>query len=99
MQEKPVEPIKLNPSIPLAINKIIMKAMEKDISLRYQSATEMLRDLKKSLKNPDGDFVEELTYDNTARTQKIDLDAYGEIEEEQRQGNRKRGKKQGKNRK
>ena len=33
MQEKPVEPIKLNPSIPYAVNKIIMKAMQKEVSL------------------------------------------------------------------
>lgn len=57
MQEKPVEPIKLNPSIPLAINKIIMKAMEKEPSLRYQSATEMLKDLSMALKDPEGEFV------------------------------------------
>ena len=57
MQEKPVEPIKLNPSIPLAVNKIIMKAMEKEISLRYQSATELLKDLSLSLKDPEGSFV------------------------------------------
>ncbi len=57
MQEKAVEPIKLNPSIPYAINKIIMKAMEKDISLRYQTATEMLKDLSLALKEPEGSFV------------------------------------------
>ena len=57
MQEKPVEPIKLNPSIPYSINKIIMKAMEKDISLRYQNATELLKDLSMALKNPEGNFV------------------------------------------
>lgn len=57
MQEKPVEPIKLNPSIPYAINKIIMKAMEKDTIARYQSATEMLRDLSMALKDPEGNFV------------------------------------------
>lgn len=57
MQEKPVEPIKLNPSIPYAVNKIIMKAMEKDTSLRYQSATEMLKDLSLALKDPEGSFV------------------------------------------
>ncbi len=57
MQEKPTPPIKLNPSIPFAINKIIMKAMEKDISLRYQNATELLKDLSLALKNPEGDFV------------------------------------------
>ena len=57
MQEKPIPPIKLNPSIPFAINKIIMKAMEKDISLRYQNATELLKDLSLALKNPEGNFV------------------------------------------
>lgn len=29
MQEKPVEPIKLNPAIPYSVNKIILKAMQK----------------------------------------------------------------------
>lgn len=57
MQEKPIEPIKLNPSIPLAVNKIIMKAMEKEPSLRYQNATEMLKDLSMALKDPEGEFV------------------------------------------
>lgn len=57
MQEKPVEPIKFNPSIPYAVNKIIMKAMEKEASARYQSATEMLKDLSMALKDPEGEFV------------------------------------------
>ena len=70
MQEEPEEPTDINPSVPTAINKIIMKALQKDTTLRYQSSTEMLRDLKKSLKNPDGDFVQELEYDKTAKTQK-----------------------------
>ena len=61
MQEKPIEPIKLNPTIPYAVNKIIMKAMEKDPNERYQSATEMLKDLSMALKNPEGDFVEHRT--------------------------------------
>ena len=71
MQEKPVEPIKLNPSIPYSVNKIIMKAMEKDANLRYQSATEMLKDLNMALKNPDGDFVHTVSND-MAYTQRID---------------------------
>lgn len=78
MQEEPQEPIELNPNIPTSINKIIMKALQKEMALRYQSATEMLIDLKKALKDPDGDFVEELEYDPTARTQVInneELDA------------------------
>ncbi len=59
MQEKPIEPIKLNPSIPFAVNQIIVKAMQKDPNLRYQSATEMLKDLTLALKNPEGKFVED----------------------------------------
>ena len=57
MQEIPKEPMELNPNVPKAINDIIMKAMQKDTNLRYQNATEMLRDLSKALKNPNGDFV------------------------------------------
>ena len=57
MQEKAVEPIKLNPSIPFAVNQIIVKAMQKETNLRYQSATEMLKDLGMALKNPEGNFV------------------------------------------
>ncbi len=70
MQEKPVEPMKLNPSIPLAVNQIIIKAMQKEPSLRYQSATEMLKDLTIALKNPEGDFVAQSQID-TSSTQRI----------------------------
>lgn len=95
MQEEPEEPIKVNPNVPTAINKMIMKALQKDATLRYQSASEMLEDLKKSLKNPEGDFVEELEYDATARTQKINMDRYGNIEDKPNNRSTK-GKKEGK---
>ena len=81
MQEEPVEPIQLNPNMPKAVNKIIMKALKKDPTLRYQSSTEMLRDLKEALKNPNGDFVEDRDYDKTARTQKVDLSDLADEEE------------------
>ena len=95
MQEEPEEPIAINPNVPTAINKMIMKALQKDATLRYQSASEMLEDLRKSLKNPDGDFVEEYEYDATARTQKINIDMYGDIEDRPNSRN-KSGKKEGK---
>ena len=94
MQEEPEEPNKVNPHIPMAVDKIIMKALQKDTTLRYQSATEMLIDLRKALKNPDGDFVEDTEYDPTAKTQKINTDMYGNIEENDEKNNR--GKKDGK---
>lgn len=71
MQEEPEEPIEINPKLPVAINKIIMRAMQKETTLRYQTATEMLDDLRKALKDPDGDFVDDTEYDPTARTQVI----------------------------
>lgn len=71
MQEKPVEPIKVNPAVPFAVNKIIMKAMQKDTNLRYSSATEMMRDLSLALKNPDGDFVLTKDRQGDMPTQKI----------------------------
>ena len=71
MQEQPIEPIKINPLIPIALNKIIIKAMQKDPNIRYQTATEMLRDIKQVSKNPDGNFVVLDKYPNDFPTQKI----------------------------
>ena len=88
MQEKPVEPIKLNPAIPYSVNKIIMKAMEKDLNLRYQSATEMLKDLNMALKNPDGDFVKTSSND-MAYTQRIDTISEEVLQKENRAGTTK----------
>ena len=70
MQEKPIEPIKLNPAVPFAVNQIILKAMQKDPNLRYSSATEMLKDLGLALKNPDGNIVVNKDID-TGYTQRI----------------------------
>ena len=95
MQEEPEEPIELNPNLPGAVNKIIMKALKKDTTLRYQTASEMLSDLRRALKNPDGEFVDDREYDETAKTQKINTDLYGNIEEDSKAKNKK-GKKEGK---
>ena len=92
MQEEPEEPIDINPNIPISVNKIIMKALQKDTTLRYQSSTEMLADLKRALKNPDGDFVDDREYDPTAKTQKINLDEYGNIDDRPRRTGKKEGK-------
>ena len=71
MQEEPIPPIEANPHLPEAVNKIILKALKKDPMLRYQTATELLQDLRMALKNPSGDFVNDEDYDPTARTQRI----------------------------
>lgn len=57
IQEMPLEPHKLIPSLPYGVNEIIMKAIQKEQNLRYQSATEMLSDLNTVLVQPQGGFV------------------------------------------
>lgn len=53
LQEIPKEPIELNKDIPVGLNQIIMKAMQKEASNRYATADDMYNDLMKLLKNPD----------------------------------------------
>ena len=76
MQEEPIAPNELNKNLPEAVNKIILKALKKDAMVRYQTSTEFLQDLRTALKNPSGDFVEEIDYDVTAKTQKISTNEY-----------------------
>ena len=71
MQEEPKQPIELNSNIPSAVNDIIMKALRKDTNLRYQNATAMLLDLKRALKEPNGDFVDNNDYVEDFPTQRI----------------------------
>ena len=86
VQEEPTEPIKINPDIPQNVNDIIMKAMEKEPSLRYQSAKEMNKDLKQALTNPsakiaDKGTIEDLPTQNVPIIKDEDLDdEYEEIE-------------------
>ncbi len=57
IQEMPVEPHKIVPSLPYGVNEIIMKAIQKEQNLRYQTATSMINDLNRVLVQPQGGFV------------------------------------------
>ena len=61
----------INPQIPKSVNDIVVKAMQKDPNLRYASATEMIKDLNLSLKNPDGNFVYVKNGPDAFKTQQI----------------------------
>ena len=73
MQEEPVEPIILNREIPVSLNKIILKAMQKEPSLRYQSVTEMIKDLEMCLKDETGSFVRPIPEVDEFATKRISL--------------------------
>jgi eukaryotic-like serine/threonine-protein kinase len=47
MNRPPVSPLRLNPEVPEKLETILQKALDKDRSLRYQSAAEMRTDLKR----------------------------------------------------
>ncbi len=57
IQEKVKPPGELNPDIPKSLQDVIEKAIEKDQSKRYQTAGEMIKDLQRVLKEPNGSFV------------------------------------------
>ncbi len=76
IQEMPLEPHKLVPSLPYGVNEIIMKAIQKEQNMRYQSATEMLSDLNTVLVQPQGGFVGQKSVSNqsTIRMRSVNSD-------------------------
>lgn len=56
LQKQAVAPRKINPSIPLGIEQITMRAMQKRTSDRYQVAAEMLLDIDELRRNPNKKF-------------------------------------------
>ena len=93
MQEEAVPPIEVNPNVPVAVNDIIMKALRKDTNLRYQNATAMLMDLRRALKEPNGDFVDNNDYQNDFPTQRISTIGLEEESRNQKNDNGKNKKK------
>lgn len=58
IQNEIVPPTVYNPSIPVSLEKIILKCTQKRMDKRYQSATELIVDLKRVLITPYDDFVD-----------------------------------------
>ena len=57
LQEELVSPRELLPDLPRAMEQIIIKCTQKSPDRRYQNMSLLIRDLKESLVNPNGDFV------------------------------------------
>ena len=57
IQGEMVSPRKLVPTIPVSLEKIILKCTQKKPELRYPSITSLMQDLKRALITPNEDFV------------------------------------------
>ncbi|MBR4295441.1 MAG: PASTA domain-containing protein, partial [Clostridia bacterium] len=52
IKDNPMPPRNINPSIPKGLEQIILSAMEKDFDVRFQSATQMLRQIARLKADP-----------------------------------------------
>lgn len=58
IQSEAVPVNELNPNVSNSLSLIVQKCMQKKPERRYQSASELILDLKRSLSEPDGGFVD-----------------------------------------
>lgn len=63
LQEEIVPPSEIVPDIPYSLEQIILKCTQKISERRYGDIAELIQDLKRSLIDPDGDFVR-IAYNN-----------------------------------
>ncbi|ADH61070.1 serine/threonine protein kinase with PASTA sensor(s) [Thermoanaerobacter mathranii subsp. mathranii str. A3] len=52
IQEEIIPPSRLNEKVPKELDQIVLKATQKDVNLRYQTAADFLKDLDTFLRNP-----------------------------------------------
>lgn len=57
LQEEPLPMRELDPKIPVSLDRIVQKCLQKKQERRYLSASDLIADLKMSLSHPNGEFV------------------------------------------
>jgi len=86
LQEEMVAPSAYAPDIPYSVEQIIFKCTQKSSDRRYASIDELLRDLKLSLVNPEGDFVQLTPLNNHAKTVMISREELEQIKNQKSHG-------------
>ena len=71
LQDEMVPPTVYTPDLPHSLELIILKCTQKSVDKRYASMSEVIADLKHSLIDPNGDFVQLYTMDPTEKTMVI----------------------------
>ncbi len=72
------------PQIPTSVDQIVMRCCEKSPDRRYANMTELLADLKRSLQDPEGQFVKRPEAEDLGETRKISEDEIRVIQESAR---------------
>lgn len=81
LQEEMVIPSVYAQNLPISLEKIILKCAQKNPDRRYQSMEELLADLRKSLMNPNEDFVVIAPLVDNGKTKVISEDDISKIKE------------------
>lgn len=68
LQEEIIPPNKYVPDLPYSLNQIILKCTQKSVDRRYASMADLIMDLKRSLVDPNGNFVELAPLSSHAQT-------------------------------
>ena len=86
LQEEIISPREFIPDIPRAMEQIILKCTQKSPDRRYQSMSLLIRDLKESLVNPNGDFVRIASENPTGVTHRYSREDLEEINRRSQEG-------------
>ncbi len=103
MQADPKVPSQINGAIPMGLEQITMKAMQKKVADRYQTAAQMLKDLSEFKQNPDITFSYSYFVDKaptkyvdpprkTLNSEKSMAEMYADYETEEDEGTEKKSK-------
>ncbi len=79
LQEEIPSPRQFTPEIPHAVEQIVLKCTQKSPDRRYANMGELMRDLRESLVNPNGNFVTINAVDRKAQTIKLSQEEMNQI--------------------
>lgn len=82
LQDEMIPPSEHTPDLPHSLEQIIFKCTQKSVDRRYGNMDDVIADLKHSLIDPQGDFVQLMTVDPTDKTMVIGEEDLSEIKKQ-----------------